>query len=408
MPASPDNPLWPAFAARTGWDLRENDWAAAVRARGGAAWDLTVTNPTAVGLAYPRERILAALASPQALAYHPTARGAVPARAAVADYYAARGAAVSSGQILLTTGTSEAYAHLFRLLANPGDRLHVPSPSYPLLDHLAAIHDLDLVPYPLWHAGAWQLDAAELERTLTPRSRAVVVIHPNNPTGSYLSAEEWALLLALAARHGLAIIADEVFFEYPWDPTSVPLDLATAVPEAGPPVFLLSGLSKLSALPQMKLGWLAALGAAGAANWRQQALARLEVVADAYLSVGAPVQAAAAELLAVRQVTQPQVLARVRANLATLDAALAGQSWVSRLSAAGGWMAVLRLPAWRSGEAWAEVLLAAGVLAHPGEFYGFAGGLSAGAHLVVSLLTPEAQWAEGIGRLLACVVRAGG
>lgn len=373
---------------------------------------MTVTNPTVAGLEYPRERILAAVARPEVLEYHPEPRGAAAAREAVAAYYSARGAAgkgpttsLTPGQLLLTASTSEAYGLLFRLLAEPGGRVHVPCPSYPLLDHLAAIHDLELVPYPLWHAGEWQTDLAELERSLSDRSRMIVVIQPNNPTGSYVGAAAWGRLTALAARRGLAIVADEVFFDYAWAPGAEELDLARAAEAEGPPVFLLNGLSKISALPQIKLGWVAALG--GGAAWRAEALARLEVMADAYLSVSAPAQAGAAELLAVRGEMQPRIRARLRANLAELDRQLAGQKWVTRLSAAGGWMAVLRLPvtaAGGSGEAWAEAALAAGVLAHPGEFYGFAGG----AYLVVSLLAPAAAWAEGIGRLLAAVAAEAG
>ncbi len=402
MSSPPRHPPGPVFAARTDWDLRTNRWAtAAAEARGTAdGFDLTITNPTAAGLAYPRERILAALAAPAALAYEPSPRGALAAREAVAAYYGARGADVGPERLLLTASTSEAYSLLFRLLANPGDRVHVPCPSYPLLDHLAAINDLEMAPYPLWHAGGWHVDAAELERDINLRSRALVVIHPNNPTGSYLTAEDWAALLAVAARHRMAIIADEVFFDYVWAPALRPLDLAIAAAPEGPPVFLLNGLSKISALPQMKLGWLAALG--GEQAWRQAALARLEVIADAYLSVSAPVQAAAAELLALRGELQPQILARLRANVAVLDSRLAHQTWVSRLSAAGGWMAVLRLPAWRSGDAWAEALLRRRVLAHPGEFYGFSGAPC----LVVSLLTPPAAFAAGLERLLECVAQA--
>ena len=402
MPSPPRHPRSPKFAARTDWDLRLNRWAAAAAdARGTAGgFDLTITNPTAAGLEYPRERILAALAAPAALAYEPTPRGALAAREAVAAYYADRGAPVRPERLLLTASTSEAYSHLFRLLANPGERVHVPCPSYPLLDHLAAINDLELAPYPLWHAGGWHVDAAELERTINPRSRLLVVIHPNNPTGSYLTAEDWAALLDVAARHRMAILADEVFFDYAWDPSLRPLDLALAAAPNGPPVFLLNGLSKISALPQMKLGWLAALG--GDDAWRQAALARLEVIADAYLSLSAPVQAAAAELLALRRELQPQILARLRANVAVLDSRLAGQRWVSRLSAAGGWMAVLRLPGWQGGEAWAEALLRQGVLAHPGEFYGFSGAPC----LVVGLLTPPAAFTAGLDRLLEYVAQA--
>lgn len=393
-------PRLPGFAARTGWDLRLNRWAeAAARRRGDpSVLDLTLTNPTAAGLAYPRERILAALARPAALAYHPEPRGALAARAAVAAYYAARGARVPPEQILLTASTSEAYAHAFRLLAEPGGRVHVPCPSYPLLDHLAALNDLDLVPYPLWHAGEWQADWGELERAISGRSRALAVIHPNNPTGSYVSAAEWDQFAALAGRQGLPIVADEVFFDYAWEPGGQPLDLARAAAEDGPPVFLLNGLSKISGLPQMKLGWLALLG--GGAGWRQEALARLEVIADAYLSVSTPVQLAAAELLAVREEMQPRILARLRANLAELDRQLAAQQEARRLTASGGWMAVLRLPPGRGGEEWAEAALERGVLAHPGELYGFQG-----PHLVLSLLPPEAAFALGIARLLAAARR---
>lgn len=396
------------FAQRTNWDLRPNPLAAAVARQTRPFTDLTVTNPTAVGLEYPAAAILAAWARPEALRYQPDPRGLAVAREAVSGYYAARGVAIGAERLLLTASTSEAYSHLFRLLCDPGDRVHVPRPSYPLLDLLASICDVELARYPLWYEQAWHLDVAQLERALSPRSRAIVVIHPNNPTGSYCREAEWEALAALAARHSLALIVDEVFFDFAWSGGAAlgetpaaqrHLDLDA---NSAPLVFVLNGLSKICGLPQAKLGWIALAGRDAAR--RQAASERLELINDTYLSAGAPIQWAAPSLLAARLPIQAEIARRIAGNLARLDERLAAPSasarQVSRMQAEAGWTAVLRLPNLRNDEQWAEYWLdAAGVLVHPGHFYDF----DSDAALVLSLLPEPRPFAAALDRAFHAV-----
>ena len=266
------------------------------RAAGARILDLTLSNPTQAGFAYPDAEILAALAAPALLRYEPEPRGLPAARAAVAAYYAARGESVDADDVLITASTSESYALLMKLLAEPGDEILVPAPSYPLFDVLAALESVSLVRYPLEHAPGrgWRIGREALERALSPRTRAIVVVHPNNPTGSYVQADERAWLEALCARRGLPLIADEVFLDYGRG-AACEASFATT---QGALAFALSGLSKLAGLPQLKLGWIAL---AGPGLLRREARDRLEFIADAYLSVGAPVQHAAASLLGLRE-----------------------------------------------------------------------------------------------------------
>lgn len=378
------------FADRTGWNLEENALSRALarhRAVGRPFLDLTVSNPTRCSFQYDKTAVLGALANPAALDYDPQPIGILPAREAVAEYYASHHTAVSPDDVLLTTGTSEGYSFLFRLLCNSGDEVLIPAPGYPLFDFLADIHDVRLVRYPLLYDHGWQIDLHELQRGITDRTRAVIVIHPNNPTGQFVSAAERAELTKICARE-VALIADEVF-----------LDFAVS---GAPPfsfsgnrdalTFTLSGLSKICGLPQMKLAWIAA---SGSQAQKSAALARLEVISDAYLSVGAPVQLAAPKLLSQRAGFQQQVLARLRANLATLDAALPPGSAVSRLPVDAGWTVILRAPATQPDEAAAVRLLEQHeILVQPGHFYGMPGD----GYFVLSLLVPPPQFAEGVHR----------
>lgn len=385
-----DSLLTGIFSRRTRWDPRPNALAVALARRGARPYaDLTVSNPTAVDLAFPETKILRAFARREALRYQPDARGLPAARAAVAAYYrerdggamaptaaplpapvAATVAAPAADDLILTAGTSEAYAHLFRLLCDPGDRVHVPRPSYPLLDLLAESQDVELRRYPLWRAEEWHLDVAALEADLTARSRAIVVIDPNNPTGSYTSAAEWSALSDLATRHRLALIVDEVFYDYRWPPRpdAPPRPRAITAPLA----FVLNGLSKLCALPQAKLAWIAVMGQDAAL--RAAARERLEVLNDIFLSASGPTQWAAEELLSIRAELQSPVRARVAENLAAVDEILAPAA--ERLvpgAVSGGWTVCLRPPATRDDETWAELCLErADVLTHPGHFYDFA------------------------------------
>jgi aspartate/methionine/tyrosine aminotransferase len=363
-----------------------------LRTGGRSILDLTGSNPTRCGFTYPEAELLAALAQPAVLTYDPDPLGARSARKAIAAHH---GHGLGAEDLLLTASTSEAYGLLFKLLGDPGDEVLVPSPSYPLFDWLARLEGLETRTVPSYFHERWHLDLGALEAAVSPRTRAVVVVNPNNPTGHFLSKTEWAGLTGLCARHGLALIIDEVFADYALEPP--PDRLATALLDPDPPcpVFLLSGLSKVAALPQLKLGWIALRGP-GAAEHRSA----LAFLADQYLSVSAPVQAAAPTLLALAPGIRDQVLGRLRGNLAALDTGLAAHPRLTRLPVEGGWSVLLRRPAVDSDEACALRLLeAASTLVHPGSFFDLPGD----GHLVLSLLTPEALFREGLGRILPLI-----
>jgi alanine-synthesizing transaminase len=402
------------FASRTNWRFDLNPLAMALerhRQSGRALLDLTVSNPTACGFAYPQQEILAALADPRALVYAPESKGLPEARAAVAEYYRGRpgfagaGAEVDPERVVLLSGTSEGYSHLFRLLCEPGDEILVPAPSYPLFEFLADLNDVRLATYPLIYDHGWQMDLGALRAAITARSRAVLVVHPNNPTGSFVKPGEAAQLGEICAARELAIMADEVFLDYGAGGAATALAAERPLPGAsaagsfargGPALtFALSGLSKICALPQMKLAWIVVSGPETAAR---AAVERLEVIADTYLSPGTPVQLAARKLLALRGGMQAEVRQRVAANLACLDGALGGASPVTRLEREGGWYAILRVPSSGSDEAVAvELLERCSVLVHPGHFFNFA----QDGFLVASLIAAESEFQEGVRRLLS-------
>jgi aspartate/methionine/tyrosine aminotransferase len=366
-----------------------------VRRRGLPLLDLTESNPTRCGFAFDTRAILEALANPRALAYEPDPRGWLPARQAVAGYYAERGIALDPGQIFLTSSTSEAYSYVFRLLADSADTVLVPQPSYPLFDFLAGLNDVGVVPYPLIYDQGWQIDLPTLEKRLDARARAILVVHPNNPTGSFVRRRELAELLAFCRRHDMALVADEVFADYPFGADPQRVVSHAAVTEVL--TFTLSGLSKISALPQMKLAWLVVNGPS---EILRSGLARMEIIADTYLSVSAPLALALPALLETRRTLQPQILERVTSNLKSLDARLASGQPVSRLVVEGGWYAILRLPSIRTDEEWAmELANKDGVLVHPGHFFDF----SSEGNLVISLLTKPQVFEEGIARILTRV-----
>jgi len=386
------------FADRSNWNLEVNSLSDALtrhRAAGKPVLDLTASNPTECGFDYDRTAILCAFGNPAALEYHPNPRGLENARRAVAAYYADRGDSVSIGDMFLVTSTSEAYSFVFRILCNPGDEFLVPQPSYPLFDFLAEIQDVKLVRYPLIYDRGWQIDFAALQRAITPRTRGVIAVHPNNPTGHYTRAADAGKLNAICAARQLAIIADEVFLDFAHDSTMTEKLPASFVANSGALTFTLSGLSKISGLPQMKVAWLIV---SGPEPQKAPALARLEVIADTYLSMNAPVQLAAPVLLEQRKAFQKQLLARVRTNLAELDSQLSRQKSCVRLEIEGGWYAILRVPATRSDEDLAiELLAAKNVYVHPGHFYDF----PSDGYLVVSLITPQQEFAQGIKLLLS-------
>jgi alanine-synthesizing transaminase len=380
--------MFDVFSSRLPWDLQPNPLTAALeakRAAGTPLFDLTESNPTAsAGLEYPRA-ILDSLADPEALRYQPAPRGLLSARQAVSHYYAERGREVPPARILLTASTSEAYAYLFKLLTDPGDQILTPRPSYPLFEFLAAMESVEPRQYSLRYDGSWHLDFGSLERAITARTRAIVVVNPNNPTGSFLKPDEIDRLDALAAAHGIAILSDEVFSDYAFGPTSPPPEYSRSL------AFSMSGLSKLAGLPQMKLGWIVAQGPDHPA-----ALDRLELIADTYLSVSTPVQLALPNLLASSAAVRTQIQQRTRENRAWLRTALAGSA-AQVLTTEGGWSAVLQIPRIRTEEEWAlHLLIHHDVLVQPGFFFDF----EAEAFLVVSLLTPEPAFNEGIRRVL--------
>jgi len=384
------------FAKRTNWNLAPNrlsEALAAHRTAGKPLLDLTVSNPTECGFEYDGSAILSALSNPAVLSYEPNPRGLEPARRAVAGYYADRDENVAVEDMILTTSTSEAYSYIFRTLCDPGDEVLIPSPSYPLFDFLADIQDVSLVRYPLLYDHGWQIDFHALEQAITPRTRGVIVVHPNNPTGHFAKRADIAKLNSICAAGEMVIVADEVFLDFPLDENRP----ASFAANRGAPTFTLSGLSKISGLPQMKAAWLIA---SGPQQWKSEALARLEVIADTYLSVNAPVQLAIPRFLEQRHAFQQQVISRAGRNLAELDRQLAMQKVCSRLTVEGGWCAVLRVRATRSDEDLAiELLTVQGVSVHPGHFYEFA----SDGYLVVSLITPERTFAEGTSCVLSCV-----
>jgi alanine-synthesizing transaminase len=382
------------FAKRTNWNLQTNRLSAALaahRASGKPLIDLSVSNPTECGFQYDEEAILSALRNPSAMRYEPNPRGLEPARGAVARYYADRGTPVSNDDIFLTTSTSEAYSYVFRTLCDPEDELLIPEPSYPLFEFLADIQDVRLVRYPLVYDHGWQVDFHALEHAMTPRTRGVIVVHPNNPTGHFVKAEEMRELNVICAERGIAILADEVFLDFALGDRRP----ATFAANPAAPTFTLSGLSKICGLPQMKAAWLIA---SGPEAWKADALARIEVIADTYLSMNAPVQWAMPVLLGQRLSFQKQLIARVKENLAGLDRQLAEQKSCSRLEVEGGWNAVIRVPATRSEEEFAlELLATKSVYVHPGHFYDF----PREGYLVVSLITAMPEFAQAIKSVLS-------
>ena len=366
---------------------------AAVIASGATVLDLTTSNPTTVGVDYPQEEILKALAQPNALTYEPAARGMSAAREAVASYYADLGILISREDVVLTVSTSEAYSYVFRLLCDPGDEVLVPAPSYPLFDFLAEIQDVRLVPYELVYDHGWQIEFESLRKGISKRTRAIMVVHPNNPTGQYVKQWEMDCLNAICKHHELAIVADEVFLDYSLDGGVRPSFAANK----GALTFTLSGLSKISGLPQMKSAWLVVSGPEALAR---EADARLEVIADTYLSPNAPMQWALPNLLEMRQGIQRQLSARVLENMRTLDQLLEAKSSCKRLAVEGGWYAVLRVPVTRTDEELAiELLTTKQVMVHPGHFYNFPGD----GYLIVSLITKAEEFREGVVRLLELI-----
>lgn len=388
------------FARRTGWQLTQNRYSVALdKARkSGRLLDLTASNPTQCVFDYDSEAILAAVSSPEALVYTPEPQGLLSAREAVSEYYNRSPVRLSTGeisaeQIFLTTSTSEAYSFLFRLLCDPEDEVLVPRPSYPLFEFLAQIQDVKLTTYDVFYDHGWQIDVAGLKKAVGPRSRAVLVVNPNNPTGSFVHGGELRQIAGFCRERELSLIADEVFLDYAVEASAEP----SIAFEDECLSFALSGLSKIVALPQMKLSWIVVNGPA---ELRDSASSRLEIIADTYLSVNAPIQHALPKLLLQREQIQAQISARLSRNLAALDKQLTGNSAIERLRIEGGWYAVLRVPVTQTDEDLAiELIERDRVVVHPGHFYDF----PREGYLVVSLITLEDVFARGIRHLMAHV-----
>ncbi|APR87409.1 Cystathionine beta-lyase, type II [Minicystis rosea] len=389
-------PRPPRFSRRTAWDRSDNALSqelARARAAGRALVDLTESNPTRAGLG--GADLVPLLGHTRGAAYAPAALGHASARAAVAGYYAERGLSIPSDRVCLSASTSEAYGWIFKLLCERGDEVLIPAPSYPLFSFLAALEDVTLVPYPLLREERFRTDLAALEARIGERTRAIVLVHPNNPTGSFVRRDEAAAIEDLARRHGLALIVDEVFGDYAHG--ALPADrLPSFAGDRAALTFVLSGLSKVTAMPQVKLGWIVTLGPEAIAA---EAMGRLEVIADTYLSVSTPVQLALPEILAGRSDIQAAIRARVEANLAALDdaiVALGSDAPVRRLPVDGGWYATLEVPRTRDEDAWVELLVQEeGVIVHPGYFFDFA----EEGYLVVSLLPEARLFREAIARV---------
>jgi aspartate/methionine/tyrosine aminotransferase len=388
------------FSERTGWNTEESELARAHRLRREAGLpitDLTASNPTRCGFVYP-DSLLDALTDPRALDYDPQPRGLLPAREAVCRYYADHGVELDPDQIVLTTSTSEAYSFLFRLLSDPGGEILVPQPGYPLFDFLATLDDVRIKAAPLVYDEGWQIDFEGLRRAITPQTRAIVVVHPNNPTGHFTKLWEAEELARICRAYELSLIVDEVFLDYREQGNKGTREQegreqgSFAAGIEGVPVFVVSGLSKIAGLPQMKAAWIVATGPKKAQAPKQPALDRLEVIADTFLSMNAPVQWALPAWLGGRAEIQEQIRRRVSANLAELDRQLAAVPTLQRLVVEGGWYAVLRLPALVPDEQTVLALLDRGVWVHPGYFFG----LPESGWLVVSLLGEEAEFNAGM------------
>jgi len=353
--------------------------------------DLTVSNPTECGLKYDSAAILHAFQNERFLSYEPEAKGLLAAREEVALYYHQQhGEIVDPEAFVLTTSTSEAYSYVFRLLCNPHDEVLVPKPSYPLFDFLGDLQDVSLTPYMLRYAHGWFIDFESVLRGITPRTKAVLLVHPNNPTGSYVKEEEIRRLNELCHERQMALIVDEVFLDYSLN--GQPRKSSVANRDAL--TFTLSGLSKIAALPQMKVAWIAMTGPE---SLRRPAQERLEIIADTYLSLSSPVQWAFPELFAQRRTMQPQILDRMQENWVYLKSRVSEMTAIRLLDTEGGWYAVLQVAGDRSDEQLAiELMQNAHVLVHPGHFYDF----PSDDYLVLSLITPIGHFKQGVARLV--------
>lgn len=373
------------FSARTSWQRHPNRLTRILDSRrkdGLPVYDLTKSNPTECGFHYPEKAIRDAVSRSDMLRYQPDPRGLLSARNAIAEMELRRGVRISPDNIFLTASTSEAYSILFRLLCNPGESVLVPKPSYPLFDYLTRVNDVTLQFYQLRYDGEWHVDFDTLKRALSPASRALIIVHPHNPTGMLISRGEYAEIRRFALRHRLILIVDEVFSEYLFNDS--PDFVRSADPEGDVLTFTLDGISKMYGLPQMKLGWMLVSGPSSPVN---EAAGRLEILLDTYLSVNTPVQAALPDLVTVGATIRDSIRDRVRSNYRSLKELIQKDCPVSLLNGSGGWYAILQVPVIKTDEEWSiELLQNRGILLYPGYFFEFEGG----AYLLVSLIVePE-------------------
>jgi aspartate/methionine/tyrosine aminotransferase len=386
------------FSQRVDWDLTPNLLAERVVAKkqaGKAFYDLTGSNPTTIGLVYDRTEICSALNSSEATTYAPESLGLTKARQAISEYYLERSAPVDADHICITAGTSEAYGILFKLLANPGDEVLIPMPGYPLLSYLSVLESLKPVSYPLHyddHKG-WFIDMDVLEALITPQTRAILAVSPGNPVGAYLKESELDQLSEISEQKGIALVVDEVFFDFP-SPQGQNLMRSAACRSKGL-IFVLNGFSKILGLPQMKLSWI---GVAGKDQWKSEAIKRLEFINDFYLSAATGVQLAARRLLALGPSIRRQLIDRIQSNTLFLEEMLSSTLYARMLIREGGWYAVLEIFDRMTDEDRVLNLLEKhDTLVHPGYFYGF----HREGYMVVSLLTVPEIFQTGMRRLIS-------
>lgn len=368
-----------------------------MRRKGEAIIDLTLSNPTSCGIDYPERKLISALAQPEALHYAPNPKGISSARRAIAEYYREKNVPVDPAHLILTASTSEAYSIVFRLLCEPGDEILVPVPSYPLFEFLAQLNDVVVRPYHLRYDGEWHIDVTSVQHAVTARTRAVVLIHPHNPTGMFLKEQEIEAISGIAEEHAVALVIDEVFADYAFAPDSARVQ--STAEHSDVLTFTLNGISKLAGLPQMKLGWIVV---SGPAEDRTEALARLEIIADTYLSVNTPVQVALPRLLESGAAVRDAIRRRTSCNLNTLQKLVTHESECTLLQSEGGWYGILQVPRTRTGEEWAMNLLRErNVYVHPGFFFDF----EQDNVLVLSLLPKQVRFEEGARRIVEYIGR---
>ncbi len=383
------------FSSRTDWSTEDNELsraAALLRQDNIPILDLTVSNPTKCGFQYLKADLLQTLTDSKNLNYDPDPRGLASAREIICRYYERRGIRVTPDRVFITAGTSEAYSFIFKLLFETGDFLLAPQPSYPLLDYLASLHDIGIKRYALSPQKNWEINLAGHYELKETDPKAVLIVNPNNPTGNYLHAPELAELNIFCKNRNTAIISDEVFFDFPLTENR-PASAVSCAGNRHSLAFTLSGISKILGLPQMKFSWIVV---SGPEELAKEAVKRLEVISDTYLSASTPAQNAAAAWFSNESIIQAEILQRIRNNYLTLQNHFGQGGAVRLFPVQAGWHAPLQLPSRHTDEEWACMLLEkTRALAHPGYLFDF----SEGSFLVLSLIIPENQFREGVEKI---------